>query len=75
MSMDDERNITDAELKELKRIYRDMKNLFKCQTVDGMRYCGECVWYYEHECALVRLGDLIELTETIQAHMKEEADA
>ena len=43
MSMDDERNITDAELTELKRIYRAMKDLFKCQTVDGMRYCGECV--------------------------------
>ena len=71
MSMDDERNITDAELLELKRIYRAMKDLFKCQTIDGMRYCGQCVWYYEYECALVRLGELIEVTETIQAQERD----
>ena len=74
MSMDDERNITDAELAELKRIYRAMKDLFKCQTVYGMRYCGECVWYYKHKCAVVQLGELIEVTETIQAQERD-ADA
>lgn len=67
MSMDDISNVTPEELAELKRIHVDLENLFKCPVIDGIVYCGSCIWYYEYMCAKERIAGLIESIEDYNA--------